>query len=123
VRHPRLLLFGGDAKLAALLGPAAEAGRWAVQKPRDLPECLQALARGGPAVLVLRLGRDLEGELGALERIRWLFPDVAAVVVGEADQAALAGPAWDLGARFALFPPLPRDLLPDVVAGLMAGGG
>jgi hypothetical protein len=114
-----LLIFGGDARLAALLGPAAEAGRWSVRKPRDAAECLEALAPGGPGVLVLRLGRDLEGELATLERVGRLFPDAAAVVVGEADQAALAGPAWDLGARFVLFPPLPRDLLPRVVAGLL----
>ena len=81
------------------------------------------LPRGGPSVLVLRLGRDLEDELTALDRVRRSFPDAAVVVVGEAEQAALAGLAWDLGARFALFPPLPRDLLPDVVKGLMTAEG
>src|SRR5262249_35615532 len=35
----------------------------------------------------------------------------------------LAGLAWDVGARFALVPPLSRDLLPEVVTGLMRRGG
>jgi hypothetical protein len=105
------LIFRGDARLAALLEPVAETAKWWFRKPHELAECLEMLPRGGPSVLVLRLGRDLEDELAALDRIRRSFPDAAVVVVGEADQAALAGLAWDLGARFVLFPPLPRDLL------------
>jgi hypothetical protein len=47
-------------------------------------------------------------------------PCAAVVIVGGIDNAdALAGLAWDVGADFALFPPLARDLLPGVVAGLM----
>ena len=34
-------------------------------------------------------------------------------------EAGLAGLAWDLGAACVLLPPMPRDSLPDVVAGLM----
>ena len=33
--------------------------------------------------------------------------------------AALAGLAWDLGADYVLFPPQPRELLPEIVAGLL----
>ena len=120
MRHPQLLIFGGDARLTGLLGPAAETARGAVRKPRDLDDCVEALSRGGPSVLALRVGRNLLEELTALERIHRLFPDVAIVVVGDADQAALAGTVWDLGARFALFPPLERDLLPLVIESLLA---
>lgn len=123
MKHPQLLVFRGDARLSALLEPAAEAARWWFRKPQSLAECLEVLPRGGPSVLVVRLGRDLEDELTALEHIRRSFPDVAAVVVGEAEQAALAGVAWDLGARYVLFPPLPRELLPGVVTGLMTAEG
>ena len=123
MRHPQLLIFRGDGRLAALLEPTAAAAKWWFRKPQDLAECLEVLPRGGPSVVVLRPGRDLEGELTALERIRRSFPEAAVVVVGEADQAALAGLAWDLGARFVLFPPLPRDLLPAVVTGLLTAEG
>lgn len=119
MQHPQLLLFDGDARLTALLEPAAAAGKWWLRKPRELAECLELLPRGKPNVLVLRLGRDLERELTALERVHYLFPATATVVVGEADQTTLAGLAWDLGARYVLFPPLSRELLPDLVVGLM----
>jgi hypothetical protein len=101
------------------LEPVAKAARWWLRKPGGLVECLEVLPCGGPSVLVIRLGRDLEGELVTLERVCRLFPDAAVVVAGEADQAALASLARDLGARFVLFPPMSFDLLPDVVKGLM----
>jgi DNA-binding NtrC family response regulator len=119
VRHPQLLIYRADERINALLQPVAEAARWWVRKPQDLDECLQVLPRGGPSVLVLRVGRDLESEMTTLERVSRLHPEASTVVVGEASQAALAGLAWDLGAHFALFPPLSPDMLPDVVAGLM----
>jgi DNA-binding NarL/FixJ family response regulator len=122
VRHPQILVYQADARVTALLEPVAEAARWRLRKPSDLAECLEMLPRGGPSVLVIRLGRDLEGELVTLERVCRLFPDAAVVVVGEADQAALASLAWDLGARFVLFPPMSAELLAGVVTGLMATG-
>jgi hypothetical protein len=122
VRHPQLLLYQADTRLAALLEPVAEAARWRLRKPGDLIECLEVLQRGGPDVLVIRLGRDLEGELVTVERVCRLVPEAAVVVVGEADHAALASLARDLGARFVLFPPMSLDLLPGVVTGLMGTG-
>jgi hypothetical protein len=123
VRHPQLLIYQGDARLTALLEPLADAARWWLRKPSDLAECLEVLPRGGPSVLVMRPGRDLERELVLLERVSRLFPSASVVVVGDGDQGALAGVAWDLGARFALFPPIPLDLLPGVVTGLMKTDG
>ena len=71
-------------------------------------------------VLVVKLGREPERELALLERVNWQLPDVATVAVGDPEDAlTLAGLAWDVGVSFALFPPLSRDLLPEVVAGLM----
>jgi hypothetical protein len=104
------------------LEPVAKAARWWLKKPGGLAECLEVLPRGSPSVLVIRIGRDLEGELVTLEGVCRLFPEAAVVVVGEADHAALASLAWDLGARFVLFPPVPLDLLPGVVTGLMGTG-
>jgi hypothetical protein len=112
----------GDQRLSGQLEPVAEAARWRVRKPRDQAECFEALSGGGPSVLVIRLGRNLETELAVLDHVCWLYPDTATVVVGDADQDALAGIARDLGARFVLFPPLSRELLPGVVAGLMTDG-
>jgi hypothetical protein len=67
----------------------------------------------------LKLGQDLDSDLALLERVTVLFPDVATVVVGEYENPVAAGLAWDLGAAFVLFPPLPREMLADVLAGLL----
>ena len=69
---------------------------------------------------MLRVGRDLEREFALLERAVRLVPDAAVVLVGDADNPALAGLGWDLGARYVLFPPQPREQLPDIVAAFMA---
>jgi hypothetical protein len=117
--HPQIVVYEWDGRLAALLRTTAEERRWALREPRQAGACLRLLRRGGPGVLVLRAGRNLEQELGLLERAAWLFPDVPAVLVGDAEQAVLTGLAWDLGARCVLVPPHPRERLPEVVAGLM----
>ncbi len=88
--------------------------------PARRPEtCLRLLARGGPAVLVLKAGRDLERELALLERAVWLYPDAPVVLAADGDRPELAGLAWDLGAAYVLLPPQPRERLPEIVAGLM----
>lgn len=119
MHHPQLLVYETDGRVAALLRPTAEERRWVLREPRQPASCLRLLRRGGPAVLVIKAGRDLERELSLLERAAWLFPDAAVVLVGDNDHPLLAGLAWDLGARYVLFPPQPRERLPEIVVGLM----
>jgi hypothetical protein len=123
MRYPQLLVYEGDGRLAAQLRPVAEERRWSLREPRQPGACLRLLRRGGPSVLVLRAGRDLERELTLLERVCWLFPETAVVLVGDLDHQRIAGLAWDLGAACVLVPPLPRELLPQVVTGLMNAAG
>jgi hypothetical protein len=121
MRQAQVLVHERDGRLAAMLRAAFEERnlRWPVREPRDLAACLRLLQHGGPAVLIVRAGRDLEHELMLLERVAWLRPEAAAVFVGDAEHAPLAGTAWDLGARYVMLPPQSRELLPDVVIGLM----
>ncbi len=119
MRHAQVLVCESDGRLAELLRPRAEVGRWRLRELRHLDAVPGLLQRGGGCVLVLRVGRDLEQELTLLDRIGRRFPDVPVVAVGDTDHPALAGLLWDLGARCVLFPPLRRDLLPDVIAGLL----
>jgi hypothetical protein len=121
MHHPQALIYEGDGRLAAQLRPVAEVRNWVLREPRQLAACLRLLQRGGPGVLVVKLGRHLEYELTLLERVAWLFPDAGRVVVGDVEHAWLAGLAWDLGADCVLLPPLAREQLPEVVAGLMPG--
>jgi hypothetical protein len=121
MRLPQLLIYEGDEKLVALLRPLAEERKWALRQPQQSLACLDLLARGGPAVLVLRAGTDLERELTLLDRAVWLCPWVRAVVILEAVHPALEAVAWDLGAAYVHAPPQARELLPEVVAGLLEG--
>ena len=119
MRYAQVLLYENDTLLTTMLEEKASQEKWTLRHPRDFAECRDLLRRGGPAVLVLRVGRNLEFELSLLERVAALFPDVGTVVVGEAAHAALAGLAWDLGASYVMLLPQPAEMLPDVVAGLL----
>jgi DNA-binding response OmpR family regulator len=118
--HPHVIVHERDGRLAQQLRPLAESERWPLREPRQADVLDRLLRQGGPAVLVVKLGPTPERELALLERVSWQWPDVATVAVGDVDDAdTLAGLAWDVGADYALFTPLSRDLLPEVVAGLM----
>jgi hypothetical protein len=117
-----VLVWEGDGRLAALLRPLAEERRWALREPRQAGAMLRLLGVGGPAVVVIKAGRDLERELSLLERVAWRCPDAGTVLVADSDHARLAGLAWDLGASYVLVPTLPRERLPEIVAALMTGG-
>ncbi len=115
----QVLVYEADGKLAEILGPLRQTRGLRLREVRQVQACLGWLRRRGPGVLVVKLGRDLERELTLLERVTWLFPDTATLVVGDSANPALAGLAWDLGARYVLFPPQPIELLPELVQGFL----
>jgi hypothetical protein len=119
VRHPQVLVYETDGRLAAQLRPAVAERKWLLREPRRLEGCLRLLGRSGSGVVIVKAGQDLERELTVVERIAWLFPNAAVVFVGDPAHAALAGLAWDLGSAAVLFAPHSRDRLVEVVVGLM----
>jgi hypothetical protein len=119
MQAPQVVVFEPDGRLVAQVRPLVEARRWLPREAKTPDAVLKLLARGGPTVLLLRIGRDLERELGLLERATWLYPAAAVIVVGDSDHAVLAGLAWDLGARAVLIPAPEREGLQEIVAGLM----
>jgi DNA-binding NarL/FixJ family response regulator len=123
MRHPRVLVWEGDGRLAAQLRPLAEERRWALREPRKDDDVLRLLRGGGPAVVVIKAGRDLERELSLLERITRQCPDAAAILVADSDHARLTGLAWDLGASYVLTPSQPRDRLTEIVAAFLTAEG
>jgi hypothetical protein len=120
MRRAQVVVCEADGRLAELLRVAARTHGWWLREVRHLGSVLETLQAGG--VLVLKVGRDLEGELSLLETVAWRFPEIATVVIGDGDHVALANLAWDLGARLVLLPPLLRIHLPDVVHGFLAAG-
>jgi hypothetical protein len=119
VRHPQLLVYEADGRLAETLRPLAQTHKWLLREPRQLSGCLRLLDRGGPGVLLLRVGRNPERELDVLEQASWLHPDVAVVLVADTEPAWLPGLARDLGAAWVLLPPHTRERLGEIVTGLM----
>ena len=119
MRLPQIVVYDKDGRLKLQLEALAGSRRWALREARRPETCLASLRREGPAVLVIKAGRDLERELGLLERVARLYPDAPAVLVSDGDRPELAGLAWDLGAAYVLLPPQPRERLPEIVAGLM----
>jgi DNA-binding NtrC family response regulator len=115
LRLPQIVVFENDGSIAAHLKPLVAERRWLLREPRQGPACLHILKAGGPAVLVLKLGRHLLRELTLLDQAAVEAPDVPVVVVHDAEDAAIMSLALDLGATYILMPPHPRRLLPLLV--------
>jgi DNA-binding NarL/FixJ family response regulator len=123
VQQPQLLAYGVEGRLAEQLQELASTQRVWLREIRHLQACRNLLAAARPAVLVVRLGRDVERELSLVGDVHELFPDTAVIVVGDVDNPSLAGLAWDLGAHFVLFPPTPFETLPGIIMQMLATPG
>ncbi len=119
MRAPQIVVCESDRWAAELLRGTAEVWQWPLRELRGEAAIVRALSQGGPSVLVLEIGGDLERDLALLGRLTWLCPAASTVVVTQAASAELTGLAWDLGADYVLAPPLPRDALLPVVLGIM----
>jgi DNA-binding NtrC family response regulator len=119
MRSPQLLIYETEAWIADLLRGTAGTWKWALRELRQDRACLRSLRQGGPCILVLELGRDLEHDLKLLEQISRLCPETATVVVARSADSRLMALAWDLGAACVLAPPQPRDAVLPVVLRLM----
>jgi hypothetical protein len=118
--HPQIVTWERDSRLADQLRSLATTERWALREPRQTGPLWRILQIGGPTVFVVKIGHSADRDLSLVDRVTWELPDIATVVVGDLESASvLSGLAWDVGAAYALFPPLSRDLLPEIVTGLM----
>jgi DNA-binding NtrC family response regulator len=122
MRQRHVLVYEADGRLAEALREVVQTHGWRLSEVRHARGCLSLLAQGD-GVLVLRVGQDLVRELTLLDQVTWLHPDTAVIVVCDADTTAVAQLACDLEARFVMHPPQFREMLAEVVAGFLAGGG
>jgi DNA-binding NarL/FixJ family response regulator len=121
MKQAQIISYGLEGPLAGRLQQMAqEHGLW-LRELQHVSACRNLLRREGPAVLLLMLGRDVIAELSLAEEVGRASPETAVVVVGDADNPALAALAWDLGARCVLQPPQPVELLPEIVLRLLPG--
>jgi hypothetical protein len=120
MRERQVLVCENDGRLADVLRQFVQAQGWRLSEVRHLGVCLGLLPQGEGSVFILRVGRDLVHEMNLVAEVAALFPQTATVVVCDADNPAVVDLAWDLGARFVLHPPQVRDLLPELVSGLLS---
>ena len=125
MRHPQLVVYESDGYLAAQVGDVARENGWIVRESRRPETCAAFLSEARPALLLLKLERKLIDELTLLAHLNATVPDCPVVVFSDlklenaAQRANLAGLAYDLGARYIMFPPLTRHVIEDIVTGLM----
>jgi DNA-binding NarL/FixJ family response regulator len=120
MQQPQILAYGAEGNLAAMLQELAQLQRLWLRSVAHLRTCRNLLRSARPGALLLRLGRDVERELALLAQVHDDFPETASIVLGDADNPALAGLAWDLGAHHVHFPPAPLPLLRDVILTIFA---
>jgi DNA-binding NarL/FixJ family response regulator len=116
--RPQVLVFESETRLANLL--RREPGRnWLLREPRREESCFRLLRQAAPSVLVICIGKNPGRDLALAHQVALLFPDTFIVVVSVTPNQALEDLAWDLGARYVLFPPQSPGLLPKIVGSLI----
>src|SRR5262245_38637930 len=111
MRHPSIVVFETDRSLASTLRPLAEERRWLLRESRQGPACINLLRGGGPAVLVVKIGRHVLRELTLIDDVHAALPDVPIVAAGDAEDSTLMSIALELGASYVVLPPQPRHAL------------
>jgi DNA-binding NtrC family response regulator len=119
MRQAQVVTHGVDGALAERLRELAQTKGFRLRETSQLSACANLLDSSSPSVLVVVLGRDLERELALLELAHASMPRTATIVIGEADHPVLAGLAWELGATFVLFPPMPVEWLGDLLENML----
>ncbi len=126
MKLPQIVLYESDGALAGQVRRLAGENSWLVRESRDPDACVKLLADSRPTILLLKLERELHDGLALLTRVSERAPDCATIVVsdvkmeGAEQRAQLSALAFDLGARYLLFPPLQQPVIEDLVSGLMA---
>ena len=125
MNYAQLVIYESDGWLASQVTELAREHSWLVREPRDPEACIALLRDTRRSVLLLKLERRLTDELGLLALVRERVPECPVIVFSDAkfegasQRASLAALAYDLGARYVMFPPLTRSLVEDATGGLM----
>ena len=122
MHQTQILSYGAQGALLTLLQELAQARRCWLRETSQVSACLNLAHTTPPSVLVLRLGTDLPRELELLEQVHACLPGTAVIAVGEAENPALAGLVWELGATCALFPPTPMEQIHGLIERILDGG-
>ena len=122
---PQILIFAFDDWLGNQLRQAAADHRWIIKETKRLDAFRNAFAELRQRVIIIQLERTVAAEIySVIVELRRSQPDSPIIMVSdtkvpEGERAEWAARWFDLGASFALFPPLTRAILEDAVVGLM----
>jgi hypothetical protein len=116
MRSVELLAFGIEGTLGHRLTEwAHDHGVW-YRPVQHLAALHNLLRKGSLGLLLLRVGRDLLGEMELLHDAAQTYSEVMTIVLGDVDHPLLEGLAYDLGASAVLFPPRGSDELFEMLA-------
>jgi hypothetical protein len=126
MRYPQLVVLESDEWVARQLRGLAGEHRWLLRPCRKGDDALSLAREPRPTVLFVQVEPGADDPVGfaLVAAAHRLAPDVPVVAVSDlklpdADRVAWSAVLLDLGARYALFPPLSRPVLEDVTSGLM----
>ena len=119
MRQAQIITYGVDDAAAERLEALVRDRGITLRGTRNLEACLSLLRQDAAGVLLLRIGKNLEGEFALLAQVAQQFPQVAPIVWGDADHPRLAGLAWDLGARAVFLPAADQQRLDDAILRLL----
>lgn len=123
MKHPQVVVYETDGALAESLRRFAAEHGWLLRESRQADACVALVTDTRPSVLLLKLERELLDGLTLLDRVVAACPVILISDVkmeGAEQRAQLSALAFDLGARYVLFPPLQQPILEDLVSGVMA---
>lgn len=126
MKYPQVVVYESDGSVARLVRRLADENSWLVREPRRAEACLELLADFRPSVLILKLDDELHDGLKLLAEVTRLAPRCPVILVsgvkmeGAEQRAQLSALAFDLGARYTLFPPLQQPVIEDLVSGLLS---
>lgn len=125
MNYPQVVIYESDGWLAAQARDLARDSGWLLREPREPDACLSLLREARTSILLLRLERKMIDEFNLLATVRERVPECPVIVFCDAkldsvsQRLSIAALAYDIGARYVMFPPLTRTLVEDIVAGLM----
>src|ERR1043165_5622992 len=119
MQQAQVLTYRLEGVVAERLRELAQTHRFWLRETSHFSACENLLQSSPPRILVLRLGSHLERELMLLQQVHACLPSTAVIAIGEADNPVLAGLVWELGATFPLFPPMPVEMISEVIIRLL----
>ncbi len=124
--HPQIIVKEADGWLAEQIRDVARENSWIVREIRDPIQCEETICSNRPTILLVVMGKKIIDDLKLVSRIYYCDPDCGIAVFGStkyegaAQRAGIAGLLYDVGVRYAMFPPLTKNLIEDLTYGLMS---